>query len=327
VTSGDGQGPGQVTFNVSSNPGPVRTGHIAVAGQMITVIQASGTVLATPGWIALAPASVNGGVVTLNWSVPVGGQPASSFTIVASLSPGGPPVASVPVGAVQSLTVPAPVGVYYVRVVGVNTAGAGPLSNEVVVVVGDGSLPAAPQNLTAVVTGNLFRIAWRAPINVATASIQSYVIEAGSSPGLSDLANFTTGSPETQFVTPPVPNGSYYVRMRARNRLGTGPPSAEIRVIVGPPPPSAPTLSGSVGTGRSVSLSWTMPSSGAAVTGYQLQAGTTPGASNAAILNLASAPRSFSAAGVPPGTYYVRVVAQSAQGPGASSNELMLVVP
>jgi hypothetical protein len=316
-----------VTFNVSSNPGPVRTGHIAVAGQMITVIQASGTVLATPGWIALAPASVNGGVVTLNWSVPVGGQPASSFTIVASLSPGGPPVASVPVGAVQSLTVPAPVGVYYVRVVGVNTAGAGPLSNEVVVVVGDGSLPAAPQNLTAVVTGNLFRIAWRAPSNAATASIQTYVIEAGSGPGLSDLANFATGSPETQFVTPPVPNGSYYVRLRARNNVGTGPSSGEIRVIVGPPPPNAPVLSGSVGSGRSVTLSWTVPTTGAAVTGYQLQAGTAPGSSNAAVLTLAPSQRSFSTNGVPPGTYYVRVVALSSQGPGTASNQLTLRVP
>jgi hypothetical protein len=327
LTSPDGVGAGTLSFTVAPNTGPARTGHIRVAGQLLTVMQASAASSDTPGWIALAPPIVSGDSVTLNWSLPVGGQPATSFTIVASLSPGGPPVASLPVGAVQGLTVPAPAGVYYVRVVGVNAAGAGPMSNEVVVVVGDGSLPAAPQNLTAAVTGNLFRIAWRAAINVATAPIQSYVIEAGSGPGLSDLANFATGSPETQFVTPPVPNGSYFVRLRARNRLGTGPPSGEIRVIVGPPPPNAPVLSGSVGAGGSVTLSWTAPTTGAAVIGYQLQAGTTPGSSNAAVLNLLPLQRSFATAGVPQGTYYVRVVAMSAQGPSGASNELTLSVP
>ena len=176
-------------------------------------------------------------------------------------------------------------------------------------------------------TGNLFRIAWRAPSNFATASIQRFVIEAGSGPGLSDLANFATGTTALQFVTPPVPNGTYYIRVRARNRVGTGPPSAEIRVVIGPPPPGAPSLTGSVGSGRSVALSWTAPTSGAAVTGYQLQAGTAPGSSNAAVLNLPPSQRSFAAAGVPPGTYYVRVVTLSSQGPGAASNELTLTVP
>jgi hypothetical protein len=55
-------------------------------------------------------------------------------------------------------------------------------------VVGDGLLPAASQNLAAIVAGIAFTIAWRAPANVATAPARTYVIEAGSASGLSDLA-------------------------------------------------------------------------------------------------------------------------------------------
>jgi hypothetical protein len=161
---------------------------------------------------------------------------------------------------------------------------------------------------------------------VAVAPVQTYVIEAGSAPGLSNVANFATGNDATQFDTPPVPNGSYYVRLRARNGAGTGPPSAEIRVIVGPPPPGPPTLSGSVGAGRSASLSWAAPATGAPVTGYRLEAGTAPGLANAAVLQLAPNQLSFSTAGVPPGTYYVRVLASNAVGPGLASNEVVLVV-
>lgn len=63
------------------------------------------------------------------------------------------------------------------------------------------------------------------------------------------------------------------------------------------------------------------------MTGYQLHAGTSSGASNAATLNLSASQVSFAAAGVPSGTYYVRVIAMSAIGPGFDSNEVVLIVP
>ncbi len=63
------------------------------------------------------------------------------------------------------------------------------------------------------------------------------------------------------------------------------------------------------------------------MTGYQLQAGTAPGLSNAAVLLLPSAPLAFVAPGVPAGTYYVRIVATSALGLGFVSNEVTIVVP
>ncbi len=63
------------------------------------------------------------------------------------------------------------------------------------------------------------------------------------------------------------------------------------------------------------------------MTGYQLQAGTAPGLSNAGVLLLPSAPLDFVAPGGPAGTYFVRVVATSALGLGFVSNEVAIVVP
>ena len=55
-----------------------------------------------------------------------------------------------------------------------------------------------------------------------------YVIEAGSAPGLSDLATLPVGN-VTRFVTTPPP-GVYYVRVRAINGRGPSGPSNEIVV-------------------------------------------------------------------------------------------------
>jgi hypothetical protein len=321
-------GPGTLGFAVADNStATARAGSITVAGQRLAITQPPMTITPAPGLLALAPPIVNGTTVTLNWSTPLGGNGAAGFTIVASLSPGGPPLVSLPVGAVQTLSVTASSGVYYVRIAGFNASGTGPFSNEVRVVVGAGQIPGPPENLAAHVTGSRFTLAWRAPDNVAVAPVQTYVIEAGSASGLSNLASFATGSDATQFDAPAVGNGSYFIRLRARNGAGTGPATPELRVVIGPPPPGAPVLTGGVGAGRSVVLTWTQPTTGVAPTGYRLEAGTTPGSGNAAVINLPAGQRSFSAPGVPPGTYYVRVVPESSQGPGMPSNELHLIVP
>ena len=59
-------------------------------------------------------------------------------------------------------------------------------------------------------------------------------------------------------------------------------------------------------------------------TSYLLEAGTGPGLSNITVLSVTST--SFSARGVPPGVYYLRVRGVNASGVGAPSAELRLVV-
>lgn len=88
-----------------------------------------------PGAPTLNPATVGGGTVGLSWSAPTTGGAPTSYQVVASLTSGGAAVATLNAGAATSIAVPAPPGTYFVRVRGVNAVGAGPLSNEVTVVV------------------------------------------------------------------------------------------------------------------------------------------------------------------------------------------------
>ncbi|MEZ5287932.1 MAG: fibronectin type III domain-containing protein [Vicinamibacterales bacterium] len=79
--------------------------------------------------------------------------------------------------------------------------------------------------------------------------------------------------------------------------------------------------------GTTATFTWASPSSGAPLTGYQLLAGTTPGFSTPiAVLPLSPSATSVAVPAVPPGTYFVRLVAQNAGGTGAPSNEVTVVV-
>lgn len=74
----------------------------------------------------------SGSTVVLNWTAAAG---ASRYQVEAGSGPGLANLASVDVGAAISLTTPAPPGLYYVRVRGVNGCGQGPPSNEIQVAV------------------------------------------------------------------------------------------------------------------------------------------------------------------------------------------------
>jgi hypothetical protein len=56
-----------------------------------------------------------------------------------------------------------------------------------------------------------------------------FVLEAGSAPGLANLATFDVGLPASLAVNG-VPPGTYYVRVRSANVTGSGQPSNEIVV-------------------------------------------------------------------------------------------------
>jgi len=273
----------------------------------------------------LSPAVVTGNTVTLSWSAGTG-TPPSGYTIVASLTSGGAPVAQLSAGTVTTTAVTVRDGGYYVRVLA-NVAGVQVPSNEILVLVGAGPIPTAPQDLTGSVAGNVVTLTWSPPANESIAPVRTYHVAAGSAPGISNLALFPIGSAQTTYVATSVPNGSYWVRIYAESSGGLGPASNEVRLIVGPPPPGAPVLSGGATGPGAVLLQWTAAATpGAAVTGYQLRAGYQPGQSNAAVLNLPASSLSYGATGIPPGTYYVRVVPLSTAGPGEASNEVVVTV-
>lgn len=186
---------------------------------------------------------------------------------------------------------------------------------------GSSSLP-APANLTYTLSGTTVNLAWSAVSGAA-----SYDIEAGSAAGLSDLAVLNTTSLGFTAVAPP---GTYYVRVRARGASGSSSSASnEVTITIGgggactaaPGPPGA--LQASAG-GDTVVLTWS--GSVGAPTTYVLEAGAAPGGTNLANLDLGSAQTSYSASGVPRGTYYVRLRATNACGTSATSNEVVVTV-
>ena len=269
--------------------------------------------------------TVAGNTVSLAWTPGAGPAP-GGYTVVAARGPGEAPVASIPAGMQTSLAVPAGNGAYYVRVLAL-IAGQQVSSNEVGVIVGTGAAPTAPQNLEAEVTGSTFTMTWTPPANVPLVTVQTYYIGAGTMEGSSNLAFFPTGNAETTFVTPPLPDGSYWVRVHALSAGGLSPASHDVRVVLGPPPPGAPVLSGGATAPGTVLMEWTAAAApGAAVTGYQLRAGYQPGRSDAAVYDFPASTLAYGASGIPAGTYYVRVVALSSAGPGEISNEVVVTV-
>ena len=90
------------------------------------------------------------------------------------------------------------------------------------------SVPGAPQNVLASSSGGNVTITWSAPITGGAPT--SYVLEAGSAPGLANLATVPLSG--TSFSAAAVPAGTYYIRVRALNSIGTGPASADVQLVV-----------------------------------------------------------------------------------------------
>jgi hypothetical protein len=188
-------------------------------------------------------------------------------------------------------------------------------------------VPGAPTSLVASSSGSSVTLTWSAP--TGGGSPTAYIVEAGSAPSLSNLANFSTGNTATSFSAGGVGAGAYYVRVRATNSAGNSGSSNESLLSVGggcTAPPVAPTgfaLTGN--SGGTVSFVW---NASANATTYIIEAGSTPGTVNLANSNLGSSATTFTANGVGRGTYYVRLRAQNTCGTSSGvSNEVTLIVP
>jgi fibronectin type III domain protein len=290
---------------------------------------ATGAPITAPNAPSNLTATVAGAIVTLNWTAPVGGDPLTSYQIQAGTAPGLTNIASFDTASTAtSLAIfNVSAGTYFVRVRAINSAGGGAASNEVQVVVG-GAPPcatlSAPTALAATINGATVVLSWAAPSGCSPAS---YIIQAGSAPGASNLANFSTGSTATSFTATGVGQGTYFVRVLSESGAVQSAPSTEVVFVVGtcgtaPPPPT--NLQFTV-NGSTVVFTWLAPSGGCAPASYLLQAGSSPGASN-----LANSPvngTTLTATGVANGTYYVRVVAVNAVGQSTPSNEVVVTLP
>lgn len=177
-------------------------------------------------------------------------------------------------------------------------------------------LPVPPSELAGRVNGTTVTLTW-----YEARRADRYVIEVGSSHGLSDLATLDTGSAATTFSASNVPGGVYHVRVRARNAVGTSGPSNEVTLAIGATCqlPTASNLGASVANGL-VTLTWT--STGA--TSHRLEVGPAPGSFS--YYDLPLGPETTFTAPAPRGTYYLRVRGQNACGLGLPSSDAILAV-
>lgn len=208
----------------------------------------------------------------------------------------------------------------------------GPRSSEVSTIIGSssggggstgGGEGSAVVLQPAVVSGSMVTLAWSP---VGTLNVAEYLLEAGSSSGLSNLYNGSVGTVTS--LSAIVRTGTYFVRVRARTLEGTTTAASnEVSFSIGSvgsvgctAPPMTPTgMSGSI-VGGLATVAWT-PAHGA--TSYLVQAGSATGLSDVFYGDVGAG--SVVSATVQPGfSAHVRVVAVNACGQSAASVEIFL---
>jgi hypothetical protein len=175
-----------------------------------------------------------------------------------------------------------------------------------------------------VVTGGTVFISWMRPI---IEEPLEYILEAGSSPGASNLGIIRASRGQTAMSFANIPSGRYYARIRGV--FGSGPRDASDEQVINvgacdsmPPAPS--TFTSRV-AGNIVTLTWSMPASAAEPSAFVIEAGSASGFANLAVLNLPGGMRSLTV-GAPAGRYYVRMKGRNACGDGAVSSEVTIDV-
>lgn len=93
-----------------------------------------------------------------------------------------------------------------------------------------GPRPPRALNLTAHVEGSTVTLQWT---NEASRSMATrLIVEAGTAPGLTDIARLSVGVGATSLTVPNVPRGTYHVRVRSANGTGLSEPSNSATVVV-----------------------------------------------------------------------------------------------
>jgi hypothetical protein len=170
------------------------------------------------------------------------------------------------------------------------------------------------------VVGNAVTISWN--LAPGTSALLCVWTAAGAPvfEGLVGVVNSVSGI---------VPSGSYAFRVYGVNAAGQSVFLTQYFTVGGPgggsptAPPGPPAALTFTRNGLLVTLNWSVPVSGGAVTGYQVEAGSAPGASNLAVVSTLAPTLSATA---PPGVYYVRVRGRNAAGLGPASPEVVIDV-
>ena len=260
---------------------------------------------------------VTGSTLSIDWQPPLIGARPTSYVLDAALAPGAPAFASLPVSGTQFTVGGVPPGLYYLSVRAMNAAGSSVASRPIGVTVGVagcGEPPATPELASSASTG-VATLQWGAATGVAT----SYTLIAGLSEGTSDIGAIPRGGAFS--FSSPAPAGVYYARVVASGPCGVSAPSSDVPIVVDvAAPPASPDVTAQV-SGNTVSIVWTaVPGA----RGYRFEAGSGPLLRN--VVSLSTAATSLVAPGVPPGTYFVRVIAIGTTAESSRPDEVVVMV-
>lgn len=215
-----------------------------------------------------------------------------------------------------------PGATYFMRVRAYTADGTlGPASSESIIDLA--ATPAEPRDMAALTHGSTAVLSWSSPLGGGAPL--GYLVSVGTAPGAANLLNdYPVGN--VLALTGSVPPGVYYARVRARNYVGTGPPSSDARFDVrNASAPFRPVNLSLEWAGTTARLSWSRPTDawGTEMPQYYVvEAGTAPGLAN---LGRFSAGNTTSyQVDVPPGTYYVRIRGVGTGGMSEPSNEIVV---
>jgi hypothetical protein len=139
-------------------------------------------------------------------------------------------------------------------------------------------------------------------------------VEAGSTPGASDIGVFRTADPFGNIQFQGVPLGTYYVRIRGvRNGVVEAASNEVVLAVLCEAPPPVIDAQATV-VGNAARFTWSYARSSLADFTVRLEAGSSPGAANLASIAMPRAANTgFNATGVA-GTYFTRLRAVNACG-------------
>jgi hypothetical protein len=221
-----------------------------------------------------------------------------------------------------------PPGSYNARVRVVDGTAVSMPSPEVSFTIGPPDAPGAPLDLMAITEGLRVRLTWRSP---TIGTPRGYLLDVGSGEGRRDVASLGLAAVPTSFAIE-APPGRYWARLRSLGDAGAlSGPSGEVFISVDAhpgfctAPPLAPFDLSTTVTGRTVTLTWQQPATGAVPDTQRVIVGSTPGARNLAAFGVPGPATRF-VAPAPPGVYHARVVALNQCGASPDSNEVRIVV-
>ncbi|MEU8383905.1 LamG-like jellyroll fold domain-containing protein [Streptosporangium sp. NPDC048865] len=206
----------------------------------------------------------------------------------------------------------APSGVYYYRVVAIDTASQASLPSAQVKVTttAPGNPPSAPGPLIG--GGRADRAELRFTFADGYWGVSGYQVHRSTTAGFTPTARTRIATIQTALHTDhPLEEGTYHYRVIAVDRAGQfGPASNELRARIPDLPPGTPTATAQGGAGRAT-VTWTAATDDEAVSGYEVYRSTSwnaqEGSGTILVARTGASTLSTVDTGLSPGHYYYRV--------------------